>query len=103
MARQPESRAVKKILAHLRKRGGRWVKIHGGDNPFQEVGIADILGCYRGHAVAIEAKTPVGKLSRKQERFLETWHRAGGYTLVAQSVREVEGLLAAIDDLEDNA
>ena len=79
------------------------MKIHGGDNPFQEVGIADILGCYRGRAVAIEVKTEGGRLSRKQQLFLASWTAAGGYTLVAHSVSEVKGLLAEIDDLEDHA
>lgn len=78
------------------------MKVHGGDNPFQEVGIPDILGCYRGWAVAIEAKMPGGKLSVKQVKFLEQWNRAGGYTLVAYNVEEVKALLAEIDDLEDN-
>lgn len=97
MPRQPEGRQVKKILDYLRKKGGRWVKIHGGDNPFQEVGIPDILGCYRGRAVAIEAKTPAGQLSVKQERFLKQWHDAGGYTLVAKNVTDVKRLIESID------
>lgn len=94
---QPEAREVKKILTYLRRRGGKWVKIHGGDNPFQEVGIPDILGCYRGCAVAIEVKTPSGHLSRKQEIFLDQWRNAGGYTLVTTSVNEVGQLLDLID------
>jgi Holliday junction resolvase len=101
MARQPESREVKKILAYLRKKGGRWVKIHGGDNPFQEVGIPDILGCYRGYAVAIEAKTPAGHMSVKQTRFLKQWSDAGGYILIATNVHEVASLLAKIDRRSD--
>jgi Holliday junction resolvase len=97
MTRQPESRELKKILFYLRAKGGRWVKIHGGDNPFQEVGVPDILGCYRGRAVAIEVKTPAGHLSVKQERFLTQWRDSGGYTLVAQSVEEVRHLIDFID------
>jgi hypothetical protein len=97
MARQPESREVKKILEFLRAKGGRWVKIHGGDNPFQEVGIPDILGCYRGKAIAIEAKTPAGQLSVKQRLFLKEWGEAGGYSLVATSLASVKRFIANID------
>jgi Holliday junction resolvase len=91
------------MMDFLRKRGGRWVKIHGGDNPYQEVGIPDILGCYRGRAVAIEVKTPAGRLSVKQERFLAQWRKAGGYALVAQNVVEVKGLIESIDWEVDSA
>ncbi len=73
------------------------MKVHGGDNPFQEVGIPDILGCYRGRAVAIEVKTPAGKLSVKQARFLEQWQAAGGHTLVATTVVDVQILIETID------
>jgi len=101
MPRQPEARILREILAYLRNHNGRWVKVHGGDNPFQEVGIPDILGCYRGRAVAIEVKTPAGKLSVKQERFLDSWREAGGYTLVATTVVEVQRLIETIDEEVD--
>jgi len=97
---QPEARLVKQILTYLRSRGGRWVKIHGGDNPFQEVGIPDILGCYRGWAVAIEAKVGSNTTSRKQHLFLEQWEEAGGHVCIARSVSDVRWLLSRIDDLE---
>ena len=96
---QPESRILNHILAYLKQKGGRWIKIHGGDSPFQEVGIADILGCYHGRAVAIEVKTPTGKLSKKQVIFLDDWASAGGYTCVATSTDPVVELLAKIDKL----
>ena len=102
MARQPESREVKKILSYLREKGGRWVKIHGGDNPFQEVGIPDILGCYRGRAVAIEAKTPAGQLSVKQRLFLKEWGEAGGHILVATSLSHVMRFIENLDKEVDS-
>jgi Holliday junction resolvase len=102
MARQPESREVRKILAYLRGKGGRWVKIHGGDNPFQEVGVPDILGCYRGRAIAIEAKTPAGHLSVKQKLFLKEWGEAGGYSLVATSLASVKSFIEGIDKEVDD-
>ena len=98
---QPESRILKKILEYLRGKGGRWVKIHGGDNPFQESGIPDILGVYRGRAIAIEVKTPVGVLSVKQRLFLRDWENAGGISLVADRLAVVKRLIASIDEEDD--
>jgi hypothetical protein len=102
MARQPEAKTSKKIRDYLRKRGARVVNIHGGDNPFQEVGVSDFLGCYRSRALAIETKTPAGKLSVKQERFLRSWREAGGYAIVATSVADVKSLLDRIDEEVDS-
>lgn len=93
---QPEARILSRILKYLKSEGGRWVKIHGGDNPFQEVGIPDILGCYLGQAVAIEVKTVSGELSPRQQKFLREWGDAGGYVTVATSVPDVTALLKRI-------
>lgn len=97
MPRQPEGRLVQKILDYCRGRGGRWVKIHGGDNPYQEVGIADILGCYRGFFVALEVKQPGGEASRKQELFLRSIEKAGGFAAVVESLDDVIEVLNRVD------
>jgi hypothetical protein len=52
------------------------------------VGVADILGCYRGHAVAIETKTLAGEQRRSQHRFQRKWQIAGGIYIVARSVND---------------
>jgi hypothetical protein len=95
MPRQPEGRLVGRILTYCRGRQGRWTKVHGGD-PYQESGISDILGCYRGRFVAIEVKRPGGKVSPLQQRFLEDVEKAGGYAIVAESVGDVRELLDTI-------
>ena len=63
--------------------------------PIGQKGIADILGCWKGRLIAIEVKTPRGKLSEKQEQFLMEVNAAGGLGFVARSVedvmRELEG------------
>lgn len=86
-----------KILHHLRAHGGRWINIHGSDDPYQEIGVADILGCYYGQFVAIEAKSPGGKLSRKQELFLKEVEASGGATCVAESLSDVVSLMTRLD------
>lgn len=97
---QPESRLNKAIKAHCKKRGARVVKIHGGDN-FQEAGISDFLGCYRGYFLALETKTPTGGEPRpRQQYFLDSITAAGGYAKAVRSVEDVEAVLAEIDRKE---
>lgn len=101
MPRQPEARLISSTLAYLRGKGGRWFKIHGGDNPFQEVGIPDILGCYRGTFVGLEGKMPGNKLSPKQDLVLREIVDAGGIAQSFTTVEEVAELLATIQDRSD--
>ena len=53
------------------------------------LGIADILGIYKGKFLAIEAKAPHGKLSPHQERFLSIIREQGGIAILAYSVEDV--------------
>ena len=59
-------------------------------------GVGDIMGAYRGHAVAIETKTRTGKLRKTQERFRENWLKAGGVYIVARGVDDALAALAAL-------
>ncbi len=52
-------------------------------------GIADILGCYQGRMIAIELKSPTGKATPDQERFLQNVRDNGGIAFVARSIDEV--------------
>lgn len=52
-------------------------------------GVLDIVGCYNGRAVAIEIKTPTGKLEESQREFITAWLLAGGIAFVARSVADV--------------
>lgn len=62
-------------------------------------GKADINGCYRGHSIRIEVKTPDhgNKASKKQEINLIRWGKAGAYCCVAYSLTDVIDLLERID------
>lgn len=93
---QPESRIVKKIREYLHSKGAVTFKIHGGDNPFQEVGIPDLLCCIRGRFVAVEVKTPEGKLSPLQERNLDRIANAGGVAITARSIDDVAEQLKGV-------
>lgn len=65
---------------------GRWIA-------FGLRGSGDIMGCYRGRAVAIECKARKGRLAKSQKDFRVAWERAGGLYIVARSVEDaVNGL-----------
>jgi hypothetical protein len=90
---QPEARLVKKIQALIKKERGWCVKIHGGDNPFQQVGIPDLLCCVRGQFVGLEVKQPGEEASPMQKKVLREIEAAGGIAAVVSTVGEVVDLL----------
>ena len=53
-------------------------------------GVADILGIYKGRPLAIEVKKPDGTLSAIQWKWLTQHRNAGGITIVATSVEDVQ-------------
>lgn len=57
--------------------------------PMGEKGVPDILGIYQGKFLGIEVKTPAGKLSDHQSRFLQNINDAGGIGFVARDVQTV--------------
>lgn len=59
-------------------------------------GIADIMGGYHGHAVALEIKTEDGGLEITQTRFRRAWERAGNVYIVARSPAEAVTALLAL-------
>jgi hypothetical protein len=76
---------------------GAWVfKVHGGDNPFQEVGVPDLLCCFEGRFIGLEVKLPDEKPSPRQKVILKRIEGAGGIASVVTSVEEVERILQRI-------
>lgn len=102
MTRQPEGKLVASARKYLRLRGARAFKIQGGGDSFQEIGIPDILCCYRGVFVGLEAKMPGNTPSAKQIAVLNEIAEAGGYAAVFTTVEEVVRLLAQIDKEVDH-
>jgi len=97
MTRQPEGRLVKAAKRRIEKRGGRCFNIHGGDNPFQEVGIPDLLVCYKSRFLGLEFKQPGEVPSAKQKHVLRSIEAAGGYSACITSMRQLDRLLAKVD------
>lgn len=60
-------------------------------------GTSDLIGCRRsdGRFVALEVKTPAGRLREEQERFLDAVRAAGG---IAGMVRSAEEAIHVLED-----
>ena len=85
---------IKKYLSSL---GGDiffW-KEHGG--PYGTSGIPDIICCYKGRFLGLEAKLPGGKLTELQKRTLDKINAAGGIARRVQSVDDVKVIIAQAD------
>lgn len=59
-------------------------------------GIADIMGVYRGFAVAIETKTKSGKQLESQKRFQTAFEKSGGKYIIARCVDDAVSALSAL-------
>lgn len=97
MPRQPEGKLVSNTRKFLRDQGARPFKIQGDGENFQEVGIPDLLVCYKGRFLGLEAKMPGGKPSAKQIAVLDEIAEAGGIAAVFTTVGQVSLLLGMID------
>ena len=83
-----EARIVKKALKLLRQEGGFWINLHGG--PFQQAGLPDIIGCWRGWWISFEVKRPSRKLkaTKLQKHILKEIVKAEGISAVISSAEE---------------
>lgn len=70
--------------------------------PFSKPGDPDMVVCYRGVYLAIEAKTPTGRLREDQKIRQKEIEAAGGIYLVARYVEDVEDALRRIRGHEDD-
>ena len=91
----PEGRLKKEIKALLDERGAFWSLIPGGS--YAKTGDPDIVVCYKGRYVGIEAKTPVGMQSQWQRLREEQIKAAGGVYILARSTDDVRAMLDEID------
>lgn len=102
MPRQPEGKLVAKLQKRIVAEGGTCFKIHGGDNPFQAVGIPDLLCCIRGRFVGIETKLPGEPLSKMQRIALHEIFVSGGVAAVIETVGQGERLLSYLEKEGDS-
>ena len=62
----------------------------------RKLGVADIIGIYKGKPLAIEVKSAIGRLNDNQKKFLQEWADEGGISIVARSVEDVIECLARV-------
>ena len=60
-------------------------------------GVSDILGIRNGRLLAIEVKTPSGKVTQEQQQFIDRVNKEGGIAGVARSIADARAILAAAD------
>lgn len=86
-----EKNIENKIKNYLKSKGAYYVKYFG--NQFSQVGVPDILACYRGRFIGIEVKNETGRTSPLQDVNLKNINDAGGIGIVARSVEDVEKII----------
>ena len=86
--------AIKIYLTSLGSDVFFW-KEHGG--PYGTSGIPDIICCYKGRFLGLEAKLPGGKLTALQRRALDKINAAGGIGRRVESVDDVKAIIAHAD------
>ena len=90
-----EKNIENKIKTFLKSIGAYCVKYHG--NKFSQVGVADLLVCYKGRFLAIEIKNEIGKPSALQEANILMVKQAGGISFIARSLEDVKEIIKDID------
>ena len=92
----PEQDLKFDIKGLLDYRGAFWSAVKGG--PHSKPGDPDIIACYRGFFIGIEAKTDTGKLSGWQEMRRDQIVKADGIWVLARCKEDVEEVLDDIDE-----
>ena len=86
--------AIKRYLHMLGDDVFFW-KEHGG--PYGVSGVPDIICCYKGRFLGLEAKLPGSRLTPLQRRALEKINRAGGIARRVESVEDVKAVIERAD------
>ena len=86
--------AIKRYLGTLGEDVFFW-KEHG--SPYGTSGVPDIICCYKGRFLGLEAKLPGGRLTALQKQALEKINRAGGIARRVESVDDVKAVIAQAD------
>ena len=95
MGKQKEGSLQERIQKLIIKRGGYCFKNHG--DMTTEPGRPDIVCCYKGLFVAIEAKVDNNKPSAQQGIHCRNIWKAGGIACIVWSTEEVDKLLLNIE------
>lgn len=69
---------------------------HGAPIAFGTPGSGDILGIFKGKAIAIEVKTEVGRQSDNQKQWQKHWESRGGIYILARGPKDVWDVLGRL-------
>lgn len=86
-----EKNIENKIKNYLKSKGAYYFKHHG--NQFSQVGVPDVIACYKGRFIGIEVKNETGKTSPLQDINLKMINDAGGIGIVARKVEDVSKVI----------
>ncbi len=84
---------IKRYLATLPK--CFFWKEHGGQ--YGTAGIPDLIVCYKGRFLGLEAKVGKNKPTKLQEHTIEQIRIAGGIAVVVRSVDDVKAVIAELE------
>ena len=89
-----EQQIQKKIFNYLVSQGCYVIKVISAS----KAGVHDIIGCYEGIFFSIEVKTPstCNNVSKLQEYNMDMVRQAGGHSMVAWNVEQVEEFLGGL-------
>ena len=79
------------IKTYLKSKGAYYFKHHG--NQYSQVGVPDIIACYKGRFIGIEVKNETGKTSPLQDVNIQQIKNAGGISFVARRVEDVRKVI----------
>ena len=82
------------IKKYLNSLGAYYFKHHG--NQYSQVGVPDIIACYKGRFIGIEVKNEKGKTTPLQDINLSMINRCGGIGVIARSVEDVKQVIETI-------
>ena len=91
----PEGRIKTDIRRFLTDSGAFWSNVQGG--PGSKPGDPDIVACYKGRYIGLEAKSEKGVQSQIQKVRESEIIKAGGIYEVVRSVDDVKRVLESID------
>ncbi|MGN0794722.1 MAG: VRR-NUC domain-containing protein [Aristaeellaceae bacterium] len=91
--------AIKQYLASLGSDVFFWKECGG---PYGTSGVPDIICCYKGRFLGLEAKLPTGRLTELQKRASRKINQAGGIACRVESVEDVKRVIAQVDAERDD-
>lgn len=89
----------KAIKEYLNGVGAFWSMIPGG--AYAKTGDPDMIVCYMGRYIAVEAKTPEGVQSQWQKLRQSQIEEAGGIYVLARSVEQVKEVIENVKREEE--